>query len=139
MNRRDLLKCLGISIPTSIMLPWYKQAYSINIDKKIATTIPTSLVLIELKGGNDGLNILIPYTDKLYYKKRPSIAIPKRKILTLNNVVGLHPSLKPLLLNWEAGELGWLQGLGYANPERSHFKSIEIWDTGITDKDSEQI
>ena len=87
------------------------------------------LVLIELKGGNDGLNTVVPYTDPAYYALRPKIAIARDAIVQLSDRAGLHPALAPLLPMWKDRQLAVLQGVGYADPNLSHFRSIEIWDT----------
>jgi uncharacterized protein (DUF1501 family) len=87
------------------------------------------LVLVELKGGNDGLNSVVPYTDDAYYRLRPRIAIRPDDVLKLDGRIGLHPALKPMLPLWEARELAIVQGVGYPSPNLSHFRSIEIWDT----------
>ncbi len=87
------------------------------------------LVLIELKGGNDGLNTLVPYTDPAYYALRPKLAIARDSIVQLSDRVGLHPGLAPLDKLWRARRLAVLQGVGYPEPNLSHFRSIEIWDT----------
>ncbi len=87
------------------------------------------LILVELKGGNDGLNTVVPYADPRYYDLRPRLAIKRDEVLQLDGRTGLHPALKPLLPLWQAGRLGIVQGLGYAAPNLSHFRSIEIWDT----------
>ena len=88
------------------------------------------LLLIELRGGNDGLNTLIPYADPAYHRLRPRIGITREKVLQLDERLGLHPALEPLMASWESGELALVQGLGYPRPNRSHFRSIEIWETG---------
>ena len=88
------------------------------------------LILVELQGANDGLNTVIPYSDRNYYKLRPSIGIPKKDILTISENVGLHFSLKGLAKIFETGELKIVQNLGYPNPVLSHFRSIELWETG---------
>ena len=87
------------------------------------------LVLVELKGGNDGLNTLVPVDDARYYALRPRIAIARDDVIRLTDRAGLHPSLAPLLPLWEAHRLAILQGVGYPSPNLSHFRSIEIWDT----------
>jgi uncharacterized protein (DUF1501 family) len=87
------------------------------------------LVLIELKGGNDGLNTLVPYADGSYYALRPHLAIPRDNVLQLTDQAGFHPSLAPLLPLWRERKLAVLQGVGYPAPNLSHFRSIEIWDT----------
>jgi uncharacterized protein (DUF1501 family) len=87
------------------------------------------LVLVELKGGNDGLNTVVPYADPAYYALRPRIAIRAEDVLPLGDGFGLHPALQPLLPLWQARELAIVHGLGYPEPNLSHFRSIEIWDT----------
>jgi uncharacterized protein (DUF1501 family) len=87
------------------------------------------LILIELKGGNDGLNTVIPYTDPQYRALRPKLAIARDQVVALDERVGLHPALKALLPLWQARQLALVQGLGYPEPNLSHFRSIEIWDT----------
>jgi len=87
------------------------------------------LVLIELQGGNDGLNTVVPYADPAYYALRPKLAIARDDVLQLSDRAGLHPALEPLLPFWRNRQLAVLQGIGYAAPNLSHFRSIEIWDT----------
>jgi uncharacterized protein (DUF1501 family) len=87
------------------------------------------LVLVELKGGNDGLNTLVPYTDRVYYSLRPKLAIARDAVVQISDRAGLHPSLAPLKPLWDDKSLAVLQGVGYPDPNLSHFRSIEIWDT----------
>ncbi|MEO5701176.1 MAG: DUF1501 domain-containing protein [Casimicrobiaceae bacterium] len=87
------------------------------------------LVLIELKGGNDGLNTVVPFADPAYYALRPKLALPRDTVLPLSERVALHPALAPLMSLWQAREMAVLQGVGYPDPNLSHFRSIEIWDT----------
>ena len=84
---------------------------------------------MELKGGNDGLNTLVPFADTAYRRLRPRLAIASDEVLRLDEASGLHPSLEKLMPIWSAGELALVQGLGYPEPNLSHFRSIEIWDT----------
>lgn len=87
------------------------------------------LLLVELKGGNDGLNTLVPYADPKYRELRPGLAVAREHVLPLDEKVGLHDRLEPLMESWKAGDFAILQGVGYPYPNRSHFRSIEIWDT----------
>src|SRR5215831_18680685 len=87
------------------------------------------LLLVELKGGNDGLNTLVPYADARYRELRPGIGVPREHVLQLDEHVGLHEKLEPLMESWKAKDLAIVQGVGYPSPNRSHFRSIEIWDT----------
>uniref|UniRef100_A0A7C4QW94 DUF1501 domain-containing protein n=1 Tax=Schlesneria paludicola TaxID=360056 RepID=A0A7C4QW94_9PLAN len=91
------------------------------------------LVLIQLAGGNDGLNTVVPITDDAYYRARPALAIGKQAVLKLNDRWGLHPSLEGLHQLWEQGRLGIVQGVGYPRPDRSHFRSMDIWHTANPD------
>jgi uncharacterized protein (DUF1501 family) len=87
------------------------------------------LILVELKGGNDALNTVVPYADPAYYALRSRIAIKNDEVIQLDERTGLHPALRPVSALWEAKELAIVQGVGYAQPNLSHFRSIEIWDT----------
>ena len=95
-----------------------------------------TLILVELQGGNDGLNTVIPLRDERYRELRPRIGLNKNQIIELDSKQGMHSSLKPLTEAWEAEEANWILGLGYPDPNRSHFRSIEIWETG-SDSDEE--
>ena len=87
------------------------------------------LVLVELRGGNDALNTVVPYADPLYARLRPRLAIDRDQVIKLTPETGLHPALGKLLPIWEGQRLAIVQGLGYPDPNLSHFRSIEIWDT----------
>jgi uncharacterized protein (DUF1501 family) len=87
------------------------------------------LILVELRGGNDGLNTVIPYATPAYASLRPRIGIVRDQVVKLTETTGLHPSLEKLHARWEARELAIVQGVGYPRPNLSHFRSIEIWDT----------
>jgi uncharacterized protein (DUF1501 family) len=85
------------------------------------------LVVLELTGGNDGLNTVIPYADDLYHKARPTLRRTRDMVLRLDDHVGLHSAMQGLRLLWEQGQLAVMQGVGYPNPERSHFESMDVW------------
>ena len=87
------------------------------------------LVIVELKGGNDGLNTLVPFADQAYYALRPKLAVARDAVVQISDRAGLHPALAPLEALWRDRELAVLQGVGYPQPNLSHFRSIEIWDT----------
>lgn len=127
MNRRRFLKLAG-AVPIASALS--------GLEPDVAfAAVPTGadyrrlLVLIELKGGNDGLNTLVPYASPAYYALRPKLAIPRDQVIKLSDEAGLHPALEPLLPCWRNRELAVLQGVGYPDANLSHFRSIEIWDT----------
>jgi uncharacterized protein (DUF1501 family) len=136
MTRRDLLK-LAAALPLVLLVP--RRPSPLLAAPTKATTQgrwDRVLILVELNGGNDGLNTLVPYADGRYYDARPRLAIPRERVLQLTGQVGLHYALEPLMSSWQDGELAWVQSVGYANPNRSHFRSIEIWETA---SDSDQI
>lgn len=87
------------------------------------------LILVELKGGNDGLNTVIPFTDENYYKLRPNLSINSDSVLRLSDNLGLNPIMNNLIKLWQEKELAIILGVGYPEPNRSHFRSIEIWET----------
>ncbi|MDY3559911.1 DUF1501 domain-containing protein [Gemmata sp. JC673] len=87
----------------------------------------TVLVVVELTGGNDGLNTVVPYADDLYHKARPTLRQTKQQVIRLDDHVGLHPGLQGLTPLWDAGQLAVVQGVGYPNPDRSHFEAMDIW------------
>lgn len=99
---------------------------------------PRTLVLLELNGGNDGLNTVVPYGDRAYTAARPKLAVKRDDVLQLDERLGLHPSLAPLMEPWKEGELGIALGVGYPRPNRSHFRSIEIWNTASTSEETLQ-
>ena len=92
------------------------------------------LVVVQLSGGNDGLNTVVPYADPAYYALRPTLAIPREQVVALDDRVGFHPSLAPLKPFYDNGRLAVVQGVGYPNPNRSHFRSMEIWHTATPER-----
>ena len=89
------------------------------------------LVVVQLSGGNDGLNTVIPYRNDLYYKARPTLGIREADgILALEKDLGLHPALRGLKGLYDQGHLAVLNAVGYPNPDRSHFRAMDIWQTG---------
>jgi uncharacterized protein (DUF1501 family) len=93
------------------------------------------LVVVQLAGGNDGLSTVVPYGDDLYHSARPVIGIDPKTVLKINNYVGLHPSMTAMKQMYDDGHLGIVQGVGYPNPNRSHFRSTDIWASGQPDRD----
>jgi uncharacterized protein (DUF1501 family) len=85
------------------------------------------LVVLELTGGNDGLNTVIPYADDLYHKARPTLHQAKNAVIRLDDHVGLNSNMAGFRTLWGEGQLAVLQGVGYPNPERSHFEAMDIW------------
>jgi uncharacterized protein (DUF1501 family) len=94
------------------------------------------LVLVQLAGGNDGLNTVIPFSDPAYFALRPTLALKKDATLPINDSLGLNPGCTALHALLNEGKLGIVQNVGYPNPNRSHFRSTEIWETASASSDS---
>ncbi len=133
MDRRNFLR-LAASAPL-VSLPAGAMANLAWATAPAGADYRNLLVLIELKGGNDGLNTVVPFANPSYYALRPKLAIPREQVVALSDSVGLHPALEPLLPFWKSRELAVLQGVGYPEPNLSHFRSIEIWDTASKSQD----
>src|SRR5215469_10620675 len=88
-----------------------------------------TLIVVQMAGGNDGLNTIVPYADGTYYSARPTLAIKQTDVLTLNDRLGMHPALKALHPYWQQGRLAIVEGVGYPNPNLSHFAAMDIWQT----------
>ena len=93
-----------------------------------------SVVVIELTGGNDALNTLVPYNNGLYYDFRPGIGIAQEDVLKIDGQVGFNPTLAPYKDLWDKGHLAVINGIGYPNPNRSHFRSKDVWHTAEPEK-----
>ena len=124
MNRRQFMQTMAIAAGAPMAGSLHGVAWAAP-----ASAYSNMLILIELKGANDGLNTVIPYADPTYVSLRPRLAIARDQVLPISEHEGMHPSLKPLMALWDKKELAVVQGLGYPNPNLSHFRSIEIWDT----------
>src|SRR5262249_22235071 len=85
------------------------------------------LLVLQLSGGNDGINTLIPFADAGYPKLRPSLGVDPKDVQHLSDTVVLHPGLRKSKALYDAGKLAVVQGVGYPNPNRSHFRSMDIW------------
>lgn len=109
-----------------MFIPSFVKAFD---DALLNSTGYKRLVIIQLSGGNDGLNTVIPFRNDIYYKNRPTISIDKANILNLNDELGLHSSLSSLKQLYDNGYLTILNNVGYPNPDRSHFRSTDIWQT----------
>ncbi|QEH40528.1 DUF1501 domain-containing protein [Chitinophaga sp. XS-30] len=123
LNRRRFLQ-VGSLASASLMLPRFLKAM------EQGNMVPPGnkvLVVVQLSGGNDGLNTVIPYRNDIYYKLRPQLGIKRENALALNDELGIHPSLDAFKSFYDDGALGVLNSVGYPNPNRSHFRSMDIW------------
>ena len=93
-----------------------------------------SVVFIQLTGGNDALNTIIPYNNDLYHDNRPTVAFNRDNVLELDDQLAMNPAMTPLKRLWDEGKVAVINGIGYPNPNRSHFRSMDIWHTAEPDK-----
>ena len=123
IKRREFLQ-VGSLATASMMLPKFLKAF------ERPSMVPPGnkvLVVIQLGGGNDGLNTVIPVRNDIYYKERPRLGIEKNKSLLITDEVGLHPALEAFKGLYDDGSLAIMNNVGYPNPDRSHFRSMDIW------------
>jgi len=97
------------------------------------------LVVVQLSGGNDGLNTIVPYRNEIYRRARPSLAIGADQVLKIDGELGFHPAMRGFADQLEQGRLSLIQGVGYANPNRSHFESMDIWHSARTSHSSRSL
>jgi uncharacterized protein (DUF1501 family) len=126
LRRRSLLRAGGAAVTLLGFSGWARSANS---------RAPRLLVLLELRGGNDALNTVVPVEDGRYFDLRSRLALRGDAVVPLGEGAGLHASLAPWQALWQAGEMAVIRGVGYPQPNLSHFRSIEIWDTA---SDSQQ-
>lgn len=126
MNRRNFLTLTGTFTGGTLLLPDFLHAFGSHSNLIIGEQC---LVFIQLNGGNDGLNTFVPFEDPLYYDYRTKIALSKDSVLSRNKGMAFHPSLKDFATMQQNGDLTVIQNVGYPEPNRSHFRSQEIWQT----------
>lgn len=126
MNRRNFLSLTGTFTGGLLVLPEFLHAYGTS---NSIITGEQCVVFIQLNGGNDGLNTFIPFDNDLYYALRPKIALSKNEVVGKYKGMAFHPALKDFANMQQNGHLAVLQNVGYPEPNRSHFRSQEIWQT----------
>ena len=129
MIRRDFLKQTGLA-STALLMPQLLRGFNTSSFDPYGKT----LIVVQLGGGNDGLNTIVPHGNDIYYQNRPTIAIPKKQVIQLDDMLGLNPALSPLRDLYDAGEMAILNSVGYPEPDRSHFRSMDIWQSGSGSK-----
>lgn len=125
VKRREFIK-MGSLATATLMVPQFLKAFEQGI------TVPAGnkvVVVLQLSGGNDGLNTVVPVQNDIYYRLRPRLGILKTKAITLTDEAGLHPALTAFADAFHDGSMGILNSVGYPNPDRSHFRSMDIWHT----------
>jgi uncharacterized protein (DUF1501 family) len=144
-TRRQFLRTSMLGAAASWTLPIFLEKTFFALDAMAADALTqtttgkdgTILVVLQMAGGNDGLNMVVPYADDIYYRSRPKLGLPADKVLKLNSYAGLNGKLTGLKALFDEGHLSVVQGVGYPNPNRSHFRSTEIWQTA-SDADRNQ-
>ncbi len=126
MKRRDFLKNTALA-SGAFLIPSFLKPLEVLAASELSGY--KNLVIIQLSGGNDGLNTVVPYGMDAYYQKRNSIALPQNDLIRLNELQGLNPNMEALREIYDQGWMGILNNVGYPNPDRSHFRSMDIWQT----------
>jgi len=134
LTRRDLMKSGLVVVMGGAFMPTiFSRAIAMAAADKPASTAGTTpnktLIVVQLAGGNDGLNTVIPYADSRYLQLRPHLGIPTDQVVQLDSQIGLHPSLKALKPLWDGGKLSIVENVGYDHPSLSHFQAMDIWQT----------
>ncbi|MEQ1530388.1 MAG: DUF1501 domain-containing protein [Methylococcales bacterium] len=124
LSRRQFIKLTGSAGLALLLKPHLSNA------TVISNPLNRRVVFLEMNGGNDGLNTVIPYSQGRYYDLRPKLAIPEASVLPLTSQVGLHPALKQLHSRFQQGQVAILQGIGHPKPDLSHFAMMEYWRSG---------
>jgi uncharacterized protein (DUF1501 family) len=123
LNRRDFLKAGASVVTVGMAVPsFFTRALS-----EADSTRPRTLVVIQMAGGNDALNTLVPFRDDAYRRARPTLGLPERDLTPLDDRFALHKALAPLGESWAAGEMAIVQGVGYPHPSLSHFEAMDVW------------
>jgi len=136
LTRRELLKggsMIAIGLTAPRWLSTVANAEMVQKAKGARIGKDTVLVVCQLSGGNDGLNTVVPFTDKLYYEHRPNLAHKEDALLKINEQLGLHPAMAALHGLYQKGKVAIVQNVGYPEANRSHFKSMEIWQSASPD------
>lgn len=131
IKRRDFIQ-VGALATASLMMPKFLKAFEKRAMVPAGNKV---LVVLQFSGGNDGLNTVIPVRNDIYYNARPKLGIVKEKSLLITDEVGLNPALIGFKELYDNGNLGILNSVGYPNPDRSHFRSMDIWQSGSNSKD----
>ena len=144
-TRREFLKSGVVGLATTWTLPAFlsKTIFSLDLQAADALTQTATgsdgpiLVVLQMGGGNDGLSTVVPFAQDAYYTHRSKLGIAKEKVLKLNDQFGLNPNLADLKNLYDSGHLAVINGVGYPNPNRSHFRSMEIWHTATDSQKTE--
>lgn len=136
MNRREFLKRSGLASGYLLVPAFLKPLEQYGMEA-LPAGLPgkRNLVVIQLSGGNDGLNTVVPYTNDIYYKLRRKIGIRKEQVITLDKDLGLNPAMTAFKELYDQGYVSIINNVGYPNPDRSHFRSMDIWQSASASTD----
>jgi uncharacterized protein (DUF1501 family) len=134
-SRRSLISRGALLVASGFLAPSFITRTAMALDSQTATSKNNNLILVvlQLSGGNDGLNTVIPFADPNYNKLRPELGFAPSDVLHLSDAVGLNPNLAKLKNLYDQGKVAVVQGVGYPNPNRSHFRSMDIWHSAAPD------
>ncbi len=127
ISRKNFLKLTALA-SGSMLIPEFLHGLGKSVVSPLSET-GKSLVIIQLSGGNDGLNTFIPFQNDLYYQLRPSLSYPKSSVLKVTPEMGLNPAMSAMQALYDRGDLCVINNIGYPNPDHSHFRSMDIWTT----------
>ena len=136
ISRRQFLKSSMVAVPAAAVMPAvFSRAVAAAIHEQQSATAPMgnrTLVVVQMAGGNDGLNTIVPANDSRYYELRGPLAIPQNDVLAIDGQAGFHPSLTAFKELWDEDVLAVVEGVGYPDQSFSHFESMDIWQTAST-------
>ena len=135
-RRRFLSRSLGVAVLGGTMPSFFAQAANAQALPALGSTVDPAnvLVVIQMGGGNDGLNTIVPYSDDAYHRVRPAIGIAEGTVLKIDDRIGLNPVMAGLKELYAEGKLALVQGVGYPDPNRSHFEATQIWETASPER-----
>ena len=126
LSRRRFIQRSMLATSGSLLVPQFLKAFE---NRSLPVTSDNILIVLQLSGGNDGLNTVVPYRNDLYYQARPTLGITKEKIIPVSDELGFNPALVTFRELYDQGHLTVINNVGYPNPDRSHFRSMDIWQT----------
>ena len=127
VTRRDFFKFSALASASMMIPSFIKPLQAEEIMNKFAASGAKKLVIVQLSGGNDGLNTVIPFKNDIYYSSRNSIAVQEKDVLKITDELGFNPAMPKFKSLYESGYLSIINNVGYPNPDRSHFRSMDIW------------
>src|SRR6185295_18917691 len=126
ITRRGFLTKSMLATTGTLLVPRFLKAFD---NQNFQIQSDKILIVLQLSGGNDGLNTIVPYRNDLYYQSRPNLALSKEKIIKVSDELGFNSALEKFQSLYDSGFVTIINNVGYPNPDRSHFRSMDIWQT----------